>query len=123
MSSATVSISSALAISPDLHHATVGLAGIAPDTEAQPALRLEGTFDALSAPATRPALEAVVNDKRSFVSIDLSGLRLIDSAGAGELVSLYKRVHAQGRRVSMRGLKGQPLAIFQLLRLDRLMAQ
>lgn len=86
-------------------------------------MRLEGTFDALSAPTARPALDAVVRDQRSPVAIDLSGLRLIDSSGVGAIVSLYKRVRAQGGRVSVQGLNGQPLAIFQLLRLDRLMAQ
>jgi anti-sigma B factor antagonist len=55
------------------------------------------------------------------VEVDLSNLRLIDSSGVGALVSLYKRAHAQGSNVEIRGLRDQPLAIFRLLRLDRVL--
>jgi anti-sigma B factor antagonist len=63
-----------------------------------------------------------VNDHRSPVVIDMSALRSVDSSGVGAVVSLYKRVRAQGGQVSVQGLMGQPLAIFRLLRLDRVMA-
>lgn len=123
MTSATVSISSAGTISADLHHATLSLAGLRrEDTGTGTLMRIDGSFDALSAPMARSALDAVVHDQRSPVAIDLSALRLIDSSGVGAIVSLYKRVRAQGGRVSVQGLNGQPLAIFELLRLDRLMA-
>ena len=46
---------------------------------------------------------------------------MLDSSGVGALVSLYKRVRAQGGQVVMIGLRDQPLAIFRLLRLDRVM--
>jgi anti-sigma B factor antagonist len=85
-------------------------------------LRLEGALDALSTPASRAALDALVNDRRSPVLIDMSALHSIDSSGVGAVVSLYKRVVAQGGKLSVRGLRGQPLAIFQLLRLDRVLA-
>ncbi len=123
MTSATVSISSSDTISTDLHLATLGLAAFSrEDTGTETLVRLKGSFDALSTPAARPALDAVVNDQRSPVAIDMSALRMIDSSGVGAVVSLYKRVRAQGGRISVRGLNGQPLAIFQLLRLDRLLA-
>ena len=48
-------------------------------------------------------------------------LRMIDSSGVGALVSLYKRVRAQGGNVMIKGIRDQPLAIFQLLKLDRFM--
>mgnify|MGYP000959203962 FL=1 len=35
------------------------------------------------------------------------------------LVSLFKRVRAYGGEVNLVGLRDQPLAIFKLLRLDR----
>jgi anti-sigma B factor antagonist len=57
-------------------------------------------------------LDALVHERKSPITIDMSGLRSIDSSG----------VLAQGGRVTIAGLRGQPLAIFQLLRLDRLMA-
>ncbi len=123
MSPATASISATRPISTSLQHATGGLAGFSrEDTGTETLVRLHGTFDALSAPTARPALDAVVNEQRSPVAIDMSALRLIDSSGVGAIVSLYKRVRAQGGQMSVHGLNGQPLAIFRLLQLDRVMA-
>ena len=48
----------------------------------------------------------------------LPRLKTIDSSGVGVLVSLYKRVRAQGGEVLVIGLD-QPLAIFKLLKLNR----
>ena len=84
-------------------------------------LRIAGSFDAISTPQLRVPLDMVVAARRSKVELDLSSLRSIDSSGVGAIVSLYKRVRAQGGRVKLQGLHGQPLAIFQLLRLDRLL--
>jgi anti-sigma B factor antagonist len=81
-------------------------------------LRVEGELDANTAPDIRPALDQIVADRRRRVTVDLSGLRLIDSSGVGALVSLYKRVRAQGGSVRIEGVSDQPLAIFRLLRLD-----
>ena len=82
-------------------------------------LRIEGSLDAMSTPELRPVIDQLVTDKRSRVSVDLSSLRLIDSSGVGAIVSLYKRIRAQGGEVTVKGLRDQPLAIFRLLRLDR----
>jgi anti-sigma B factor antagonist len=83
------------------------------------ALRVEGSLDALSTPELRPIIEAILAEKRPQVTVDLSALRLIDSSGVGAIVSLYKRMRAQGGQVRVTGLRDQPLAIFRLLRLDR----
>jgi anti-anti-sigma factor len=121
--SVSVLISSDPTISIDLQPATSNLTGFSRhDTGTGTVVRLKGTFDALATPAARVALDALVDDRRSPVAIDMSALRSIDSCGVGAVVSLYKRVLAQGGRLSVWGLTGQPLAIFQLLRLDRLMA-
>jgi anti-sigma B factor antagonist len=85
-------------------------------------LRIAGSFDAISTPELRAPLDMLVAAGRSKVEVDLSSLRSIDSSGVGAIVSLYKRVRAQGGSVKLQGLRGQPLAIFQLLRLDRLLA-
>jgi anti-sigma B factor antagonist len=123
MTFASTAISNARTISTDWHPAVPDPATFsAEETGATTLIRLEGAFDALSSPAARHTLDALVKERRSPVTIDMSGLRSIDSSGVGAVVSLYKRVRAQGGRVSIHGLQGQPLAIFQLLRLDRLMA-
>jgi anti-sigma B factor antagonist len=82
-------------------------------------LRVEGVLDALTAPEIRPMVEALVAERRKSIVVDLSSLRLIDSSGVGVVVSLSKRCKAYGGRVQVSGLKNQPLAIFKLLRLDR----
>ena len=84
-------------------------------------LRIEGELDAVSVPELRNAIEQIVSAKSMNVVVDLSGLRLIDSSGVGAIVSLYKRVRAYGGVASVRGLRDQPLAIFRLLRLDRVL--
>ncbi len=82
-------------------------------------LRIEGSLDAMSTPELRPVLEELIAERVPRVTVDLSHLRLIDSSGVGAIVSLYKRMRAQNCQVAVRGLRDQPLAIFRLLRLDR----
>jgi anti-sigma B factor antagonist len=86
-------------------------------------LRIEGALDAMSTPELRPVIDAIVADRRPRVEVELAGLRLIDSSGVGAIVSLYKRLRAQGGQVTVKGLRDQPLAIFRLLRLDRVLAE
>jgi anti-sigma B factor antagonist len=84
-------------------------------------LTIEGTLDAVSVSDLRGELEKLVGTRPKSVEVDLSQLRMIDSSGVGALVSLYKRVRATGGKVVLKGVRDQPLAIFQLLQLDRLM--
>lgn len=86
-------------------------------------LRIEGSLDATSTPELRPLLDTLVAEKRTPITVELSTLRLIDSSGVGAIVSLYKRIRAQGGEVYVRGLKDQPLAIFRVLRLDRVFTE
>lgn len=81
-------------------------------------LRIRGELDALSAPELRPTLDLIVDEQKREITVDLSDLRLIDSSGVGALVSLYKRVRANGGTVRFVGVTAQPLVIFKLLRLD-----
>ena len=82
-------------------------------------LSIAGELDALSVQDLRPVIERIADDRPPKVLVDLSKLRLIDSSGVGAIVALYKRIKAQGGNVAVIGLKDQPLAIFKLLRLDR----
>ncbi len=89
------------------------------DTGDLTVLHITGSLDALSTPVLRTMIDELVNEKRLAITVDLSQLRLIDSSGVGAIVSLYKRIRAVGGKVEVTGLKDQPLAIFRLLRLDR----
>ena len=93
------------------------------DTGDVTVFRIEGALDAMSTPELRGVIDAIVADRRPRVEVELSGLRLIDSSGVGAIVSLYKRMRAQGGQVTVKGLRDQPLAIFRLLRLDRVLAE
>lgn len=83
-------------------------------------LSIGGELDALSVVELRPALERLATAGRPVV-VDLSALQLIDSSGVGAIVSLYKRLRAQGADLAVRGLRDQPLEIFRLLRLDEVL--
>ena len=81
-------------------------------------LEVRGELDALTTSELRPTLNAMVAECPRHVTVDLSGLRLIDSSGVGVLVWLYKHVKANGGQVRFVGVQDQPLLIFKLLRLD-----
>lgn len=82
-------------------------------------LRIEGGLDAVSAPELRASIEALAASEPKDVELDLSGLGLIDSSGIGAIVMLFKRLRERDRELSVHGLHGQPRAVFELLRLDR----
>jgi anti-sigma B factor antagonist len=84
-------------------------------------LRIEGELDAVSVTDIRTALNSIADGKPPRVEVDLSALRLIDSSGVGAIVSLFKAVRAYGGNLTTTGVRGQPLAIFRLLRLDRVL--
>jgi anti-sigma B factor antagonist len=84
-------------------------------------LAVEGELDAVTVPELRKEIDRLTASSPKRVVIDLSSLRMVDSSGVGAIVSLYKRVSGQGGEVVVTGLRDQPLAIFRLLRLDRVM--
>jgi anti-sigma B factor antagonist len=84
-------------------------------------IAIEGELDTVTVGDLRKQIDKMVESEPKRVDVDLSALRMLDSSGVGALVSLYKRVRAYGGEVVMIGLRDQPLAIFRLLRLDRVM--
>ena len=84
-------------------------------------LRIEGELDAVTIPDLRPAIDELVAERHLRIIVDLSGLRLIDSSGVGAVVFLYKKAKEYGGVVTVQGLRDQPLSIFKLLRLDRVL--
>jgi anti-sigma B factor antagonist len=84
--------------------------------------RVEGELDAVSVPQIRRELDQIVARGPTRVVMDLSALRLIDSSGVGAIVSLYKRIRANGGQMVVNGLRDQPLAIVRVLGLDRVFA-
>jgi anti-sigma B factor antagonist len=89
------------------------------DSETESRLSIEGSLDALTAAENRPVFDKVIADGRRRVIVDASKLTLLDSSGVGAIVSLYKRLKADGGQFSVVGANGQPLAVLKLLKLDR----
>lgn len=89
------------------------------DSDAESRLTIEGALDALSAPEVRPIFDKVVADKRRRVTLDLQAVTMIDSSGVGAIVSLFKRLKADGGQVNVVNAHDQPLAVLKLLKLDK----
>lgn len=81
-------------------------------------LRIEGALDACTVGEISPILDAAVADRPQRVTVDLDELTILDSMGVGAIVSLWKRVKAQGGKVVVVRAHAQPLLVLKLLRLD-----
>jgi anti-sigma B factor antagonist len=82
-------------------------------------LMIRRSLDINSAPALADEIDKIVATKPSKVNVDLSALDLIDSSGVAALVKLYKGVRNGGGAITISGARDQPLAIFKLLRMDK----
>ncbi len=82
-------------------------------------LTIRGSLDINSAPALGEQIDKIVATRPAKVVADLSMLDLIDSSGVAALVKLYKGVRGVGGVVAIVGARDQPLAIFKLLRMDK----
>jgi len=82
-------------------------------------LTIRGSLDINSAPALGEQIDKIVATRPLKVIADLSSLDLIDSSGVAALVKLYKGVRGVGGVVAIVGARDQPLAIFKLLRMDK----
>jgi anti-sigma B factor antagonist len=86
-------------------------------------LRIEGELDAVSVVELRQVIAKISDEKPSYVLVDLSRLRLIDSSGVGSIVAMFKAVRAYGGDLKITGVRDQPLAILRLLHLDRVLVR
>lgn len=89
------------------------------DQDGESRLRIDGSLDALTVRELRPILDEVVAGNFRHVTVDIEHLTMIDSSGVGAIVSLYKRLKAEGGKVVVVGAREQPLAVLKLLKLDR----
>jgi anti-sigma B factor antagonist len=82
-------------------------------------LTIRGSLDINSAPALAEEIDRIIATRPLMVIVDLSSLDLIDSSGVAALVKLYKGVRGGGGAITIAGARDQPLAIFKLLRMDK----
>ena len=83
------------------------------------ALTIRGSLDINTAPALAEEIDKIVAAKPRTVAVDLAHLDLIDSSGVAALVKLYKGIRSAGGAITISGARDQPLAIFKLLRMDK----
>ncbi len=88
-------------------------------TSTETRLTIRGSLDINTAPALGEEIDKIVAVKPAKVAVDLAFLDLIDSSGVAALVKLYKGVRGVGGAVSIINARDQPLAIFKLLRMDK----
>ena len=85
------------------------------------ALRIHGEMDAVSASDLRRSVDELVAERRIVAELSGSGLSESSDLGVGAVVFLYKKAKEYGGVVTVQGLRDQPLSIFKLLRLDRVL--
>jgi anti-sigma B factor antagonist len=82
-------------------------------------LVVRGSLDINSAPALSEEIDKIVATRPNKVVVDLATLDLIDSSGVAALVKLYKGIRNVEGTFQVTGARDQPLAIFKLLRMDK----
>lgn len=85
-------------------------------------IAVEGRFAGLPAGAFRAAAEAALEDGAPVVRVEMAGVDALDGSGVGALVHLHRRLEAQGRRLELAGLRGEPARLARLIGLDRAIA-
>lgn len=81
-------------------------------------LWFEGALDAATVHDIVPVLDGIVEEHPRLVIVDLDGVKMLDSRGVGAILSLWKRVKAQGGKVVVAHAHDQPLAVLRVLKLD-----
>ncbi|MDX1737545.1 MAG: STAS domain-containing protein [Alphaproteobacteria bacterium] len=80
---------------------------------------LQGALNFEAMETIRQIFDVMVLDARKEVVLDLTHVHRLDSSGVGALVFLFKRLKAEGRKMVIHGVHGQPEAIIRLLRLEQ----
>jgi anti-sigma B factor antagonist len=90
------------------------------DTDTKSTLTLEGALDAQTGSEVRPLFDEVIARRPRLVVIDVERVTMLDSHGVGMLVSLSKRLRADGAEMVVVGARDQPLMVIKLLKLEGL---
>jgi len=88
-------------------------------TDGSTTIIISGELDALTVPEIRKAFREIEEAASGDVILDLTELELLDASGNGAINALFRRVKERGRKFEVVGVQGQPLQIFQVLRLDQ----
>lgn len=84
-------------------------------------IAISGNFNGENVLKYRETFEQLHTRSCNSIIFDVTNMEGIDSSGIGLLVFIYKRIKPLNRKMVMVGLSGQPLALFQHLRIDRIL--
>jgi anti-anti-sigma regulatory factor len=79
---------------------------------------LEGDLDAFTTELLRPELDGVVRRRPIHVEVDLSRLRWVDNRAMEVLVAFFASLARDDCRITVLGLKAQPLRSFKAALID-----
>lgn len=96
----------------------VMLDGTSPGGGSPPVI-VDGELDASTAPRLGAELHRLVDEGRTSLTLDCSGLDFIDSQGLGVLVGVSRRLRDAGGSLHLRGARSQLLRVLHLTRLDQ----
>ncbi|WP_260258423.1 STAS domain-containing protein [Vibrio intestinalis] len=83
-------------------------------------LELNGNLDADGSRSAQQHIDQIIADpSHSEVEIDFEKVTFLDSSGVGAIVYLYKRLVERERNMRIENVKGQPLEIMTLLRINQ----
>ena len=80
-------------------------------------LVLKGRLDAASAKELKGRVNALVQENRVKLIIDMAGVDFIDSSGLGSLVSSLRKVNEKQGDIKVVALQKQVRSVFELTRL------
>ena len=80
---------------------------------------MDGELDVGTAPRLGAALHRLVDEGRTSLTLDCSGLTFVDSQGLGMLVGVSRRLKEAGGSLHLQGARSQLLRVLQLTRLDQ----
>jgi anti-sigma B factor antagonist len=84
-------------------------------------VRGEGRLNMVSAPALRQVITGLVDEGRSKIVVDLSGVDFMDSSGLGSLIGCLKTTRQAGGDLRIAAPTKQVVMVLQLSNLDRVL--
>lgn len=77
-------------------------------------------LDASAAASLKDQLQFTLDPAVKRAEVDLDGLKFIDSSGIGLLLSIYRKLPADGAEVVLHNVDPAVLSVLELLRLHRI---
>ena len=86
------------------------------------AARLTGDLDIVNAEDVKRELTEVFDAGPTALTLDMGNVRFVDSSGLGTLVAVHRHAEAAGSSFTVRSVPPQVQRLFEITRLDDLLA-